>query len=412
MNKTNVNFLKDAISNKEGVNFLSIDLLSRKENETKERKKPNLFMFLLDNSGSMNCYEYDRELTRLNFAKRAINNFIDNLEEDDKIGLVTFNSYVDLVIPVQKSTKKNELKNKVNNINANYCTNMGLGLDLARETITKADIEKYNCKIIVLSDGEINEGKKEEELVKDSEICIENGITISSLGIGEYYNSKLMNDICTGLFYHLNSLSILDKILEKELSLNNKILYNNVKITIKNNGLIELKENLNDFKEKNYDNCKVIYIGNLISNINKNILIELENELEKEDIDFEIIINFNKEESITIKKRLKVVDKEKLTEFKENEKILKLVSECLKRKTIQETSLSYMQFRDMNKVNSCNNKLKNKFNQLSNSMGIENHFEKVFNDSIIEVNSFSNNYKSSSLSDLKNSYCLNSSKKL
>lgn len=407
MNKVNVKFLKNAISNEKGVNYLSIDLFSKQLEVKEEVKKPNLFIFLLDNSGSMDILGSDRELTRIDFAKRAISNFIDNLDEQDKLGLITFNSRVDLIIPLTHPTKKISLKNKVKNIYTTGCTNMGIGFDLSREMISKRDLDKYNCKIIVLSDGDINEGKDYKELVKDSEHFLKSGISISSIGIGDSYNSQLMNDICTSLFYHLKTLSSLDDILKKELSLNNKILYNNVKVKIKCDGLVELKENINDYKEKEYDNSKTIYVGNLISNINKNILIPINNDLEKDDINFEVNIEFTKEEIVTIKKTLKVVSKESLIEYEEDEKIFELVTEYLKRKTIQESSLNYMQFGDIGKVNSINKDFRNNINSLSSSMGIIPNL-KVTNSiesSINEVNSVSMSYGTSQSSDLKDFYC-------
>lgn len=411
MNKINIEFLKNGIAQKDGVNYLNIDLLSTKESDKEDNKKNNLFMFLLDNSGSMNIRD-DYELSRLDFAKKAINNFIDNLENEDKIGLITFNTVVDTIIPVIKTNNKGNLKDKVNRIRTSGCTDMGIGLDLARELISSSDLENYNCKIILLSDGDINRGKGLKELVALSENFLENGITISSLGIGNDYNSKLMNDICTSLFYHIKNLSVLDDILNKELSLNNRVVYNNVKVSIKSNSLVEIKNNLNDYTEKEKEDSKVIYVGNLISNINKNILLEIGNDFEKEDIDFEIVIEFSKEEKSVIKKILKVVSKEELEKIKENEEILKLVTEYLKRNTIQQSTLSYMENRDISKVNTFNEGLKNKFGSLYGSMGLSISNNSLIEQTLNEVNTVATSYSSNSVSDLKESYAKYSNKRL
>lgn len=411
MNKINIEFLKNGITQKDGVNYLNIDLLSTKESDKEDNKKNNLFMFLLDNSGSMNIRD-DYELSRLDFAKKAINNFIDNLEEEDKIGLITFNTVVDTIIPVIKPHNKINLKDKVNRITTCGCTDMGIGLDLARELISSSDLEKYNCKIILLSDGDINRGKEPKELVELSEKFLENGITISSLGIGTDYNSKLMNDICTSLFYHIKNLSVLDDILNKELSLNNRVVYNNVKVSIKSNSLVEIKNNLNDYTEKEKEDSKVIYVGNLISNINKNILLEIANDFEKEDIDFEVVIEFSKEEKSIINKTLKVVSKEELKTIKENEEILKLVTEYLKRNTIQQSTLSYMENRDMNEVNQLNQNLRNKMFSVHASMGFSAAINSVLEQTLTEVNSVATSYSSNSVSDLKESYAQYSNRRL
>lgn len=410
MNKVNIDFLKDGITQKNGVNYLNVNVFSTKDDK-EEKSKNNFFMFLLDNSGSMNTRD-NYELSRLDFAKRAINNFIDNLDKEDKIGLITFNTTTETVIPATKVRNKEYLKQKTNTIKTLGCTNMGIGLDLARELISSSDLINYNCKIILLSDGDVNTGKGPEQLVELSDSFINSGVTISCIGIGEDYNSKLMNDICTSLFYHMKKLSTLEDILNRELSLNNRVIYNNVKVFVKSDSLIEIKHNLNDYTEKEFDENKVIYIGNVISNIEKNILIEIQNDFEEKNIDFEVVVKFNEEEQIIINKNLKVVSKEKLENMKENKKILDLVTDHLKRNTIQKSSLSFMENRDANQVNQFNQDLKDKIFSMHSSIGLGNSFSRVIQQTLNEVDTISTSYSSNSVSDLKECYAKYSNKTL
>lgn len=413
MKNLSINFLKDGILKEGGTNYLNINFkIENKEIIQKENKKNNLFLFVIDNSASMKGHASDKNMSKIDFAKKAITSFVDWLDSKDKIGIVAFNSNTEIIQMPIELTNKNEIFENINNIIPKGCTNMGEGLEVARELISKSDLVNYNCKIILLSDGDINEGKSEDELIQLSIKYLESGISLSSLGVGNEYNSKLMNDISTSLFYHVTSLKILENILQEELSLNNRILYNNAKLKIKFDGLIEVMENLNDLKETIIGDEKVLYIGNILNGKEKNIYIELKNDLEKEDVVFEVTLELDKENSISQKKTLKIVNKEELEKLVENIDILNSVATILKRKAIQDTSLEYMNSRDMNSVKNTITSYSKKINDLNDSLSLSSNAGYILSNCIQEASVCTTSYSSSNENYVKNLYCSNSSKSL
>lgn len=412
MNIMSVNFVKDGILNKKGLNYLGVEITVPKKEGIKNEKK-NAFFFIIDNSGSMDLLASDKRNTRMYYAKQAVKNFINALDEEDKVGIVTFTTTARKVLTLVEAKDKEYIYTKIDGINAESSTNMGAGLELARELLTASDLENYNCKFIVLSDGEVNCGLKEKELVELSQKYLEESISLTSLGIGDSYNSKLMNDIATGLFYHIDKLSLLDEILSEELKLTNGIVYNNAKLILKYKGLVEVGENLNDIIEKTTSDARILSIGNLIGNTKKRIVFELKNELEKEQGDFEVILELSKEEKIVINKSLLVYkDKEALDKLENNEDLLQYIIQVLKRNTLQQNTLRYMETKDMNFVNRNVNCLQNTYDNIIDTFGCSEGISYSVSQSMSESHGVSQGYSTSTSEGLKNAYCSFSSHSL
>lgn len=448
-------FVKEGILNKEGLNYLGIEInVPKIEKKDNLQKKNNLFVFVIDNSGSMassagelplnhnnihnpnnnygllsshsysnniyggNYYGYEHSHrdyinSRIYYAKEAVKTFINSLDENDKIAVVTFNSIASVIQEMSLAKTKSDIIPNIDRITVDGCTNMGEGLNLARELISKSDIDSYNCKIILLSDGEVNGGLNERQLVELSKDFISQGITLTSLGIGTDYNSKLMNDIATGLFYHVDKLSLLDNILSEELKLTNEVAYNNAKLILKYNGLVEVSTNLNEIIEKNKEDCKVLTLGSLISNTSKKIVFELKNDLEKEKCDFDIILELEKDEKILIHKSIKVYsDKKELDKLTNNDKLMEYIINVLRQKTLQDNTLSYMKNKNMRSVNLGIQNLENtydtildKFNYSDNS-----YISNTVSESVSHSHCVSQSYSISNDNDLKGMYSSNSVK--
>lgn len=441
MKELKIDFLKNGLLNEGGLNYLDVTIKVFEDNAKKKNEKDNLFVFEIDASGSMDCaatedsnrivgymspmigginhrmynepFNTSNITTRLDYAKKSVKNFIKLLSPKDKICIITFGSNAKIVQPItllENESIKEEIYRHIDNINTSGCTNMGEGLQYARELINEKSLKNYNCKIIVLSDGDVNMGMDQQDLVELSQSFLEKGITLSSLGIGTDYNSKLMEDISTNLFYHIKDLSMLDEILKEELSMNNRILYNNAKLKVKYNGLIEVGSNLNDLTEKVIENEKVINLGNIISNVEKHIVFEINNELEKEKIDFEVNLVLDENNIVTCKKNLNIVSKKELLEIEEDKEVAKRVVDLLKRKTIQKTSLDYMSNGDMTNVQSSLNDYTLKVGFISNAIGMSAGTEQLFNCSIEETRGITSSYGESDANAMKNIYCSNSNK--
>lgn len=138
-------------------------------------------VLVLDSSGSMSGTPMDE-------TKKASTKFVETiLKEDASIGIVTYASSVDRVWDF--SVDEGALKNAISQIYDGGGTNMGIGLQEAQAMLESSNAKK---KIIVLmSDGEPNEGMSDSNLIEYANQLKDSGITIYTLGFFEYLgNSK------------------------------------------------------------------------------------------------------------------------------------------------------------------------------------------------------------------------------
>ncbi len=127
---------------------------------------------VLDVSGSMGG-------TPMNETKNASERFINTvLKEDSSIGVVTYDNTSMCIADFCMNGRY--LKNAIQNLNSGGGTNMEAGLSQAYSMLQSSNAKK---KIIVLmSDGEPNEGKTGDELIEFAETIKNEGIYIYTLG--------------------------------------------------------------------------------------------------------------------------------------------------------------------------------------------------------------------------------------
>ena len=150
-------------------------------------------VLVLDVSGSMAG-------TPMEETKKASVNFIDTiLEEEASIGIVTYDNSANRVSDF--SVNKNSLENIVSGIYDGGGTNIEAGLREAHSMLSSSNAKK---KIIVLmSDGEPNDGKEGDALVAYADEIKEDGVLIYTLGffenMGDYKSSaqQLMERIAS-----------------------------------------------------------------------------------------------------------------------------------------------------------------------------------------------------------------------
>jgi Ca-activated chloride channel family protein len=373
--KMNVSFAQKAILNKGGLNHLKIEIIPPEIKNKKERTKPVLMIVVLDRSGSMSG-TVKRQETGLNMVngyshsqfspnyvhsaietntkmRQAINStvkLIQMLSKEDLFGLVAFD---DIAVKVQDLThilpeNQNLIINNVRNIYTGGCTNISLALQMAREMITKEHLKNYNCKIVVLSDGQANSGIQDADNFAFLALkYLQDGISVSALGIGYDYDSKVMNAIATGgggLFYHIEDLEKLDNVFQEELKLSNTVKAKNVRLILEIPDLIEIGANMNDYKQKVIDKNIEVYIGDIVNS--RSVFFEIRNNFVDTDVEFRVKVAYQTVEGdecvVAVTRKLTVVDsKEKLEEFPKDQSIIDNVLSLIKHRTFLETSDMY-----------------------------------------------------------------------
>ncbi|RLC36741.1 hypothetical protein DRH27_04775, partial [Candidatus Falkowbacteria bacterium] len=208
---------RDPYSEKQDY-YLSVGLNSGIKESDFKRKKLNL-VIVLDISGSMgssfNQYYYDsfgsrqaidREdedagKSKMEIAAKSVVALLDNLEKEDRFGMVLFESQAYLAKPLNLvgNIDMQAIKDHILEINDRGGTQMSAGMKLGTEQFDEyLDIDKneYENRIIFLTDAMPNLGDTGEEgLFGITERNADNDIYSTFIGIGVDFNTELVEAI-------------------------------------------------------------------------------------------------------------------------------------------------------------------------------------------------------------------------
>lgn len=153
-----------------------VDLLGGSE-EVETNQKMNNVIFMLDVSNSMNAQ--DVEENRLSQAKNIIVNTMQRMT-NDKVGIVVFAGEAASIMPL--TTDFTAAETYIGGIDTNVVKIQGTDFLKAMHTAATKfkNIAKGSRKVVLLSDGEDNEGNDKAA----ARFAKKEGITIVSVGIG------------------------------------------------------------------------------------------------------------------------------------------------------------------------------------------------------------------------------------
>lgn len=156
--------------------FSIIDLLSGSE-EVKTNQRLNNVIFMLDVSNSMNAE--DIEPSRLTGAKNLMINTMQKMK-NDKVGIVIFAGQATSIMPL--TTDYASAETYIGGVETNSIKIQGTDFLKAMETAVNKfkNINKGSRKVILLSDGEDNEGNDNAAI----KLANKEGIIVTSVGIG------------------------------------------------------------------------------------------------------------------------------------------------------------------------------------------------------------------------------------
>ncbi len=194
--------------------YMAVGLNSNIKESDFQRKKLNLVV-VLDISGSMgssfNSYYYDnpfenettedRNKSKMQIANESVNILIDQLKDDDRFGLVLFesSSYIAKPLNLVSETDMEKIKEHVLEIQDQGGTNFEAGYKSANELLqeyTNVNSDEYENRIIVITDAMPNTGDiSDESLMGMVKKNAENGIYTSFIGVGVDFNTELIETI-------------------------------------------------------------------------------------------------------------------------------------------------------------------------------------------------------------------------
>lgn len=190
-----------------GLQADKIDLSSR---------APMNLVFLIDVSGSM--YGEDR----LGLVQKAVNMLAENLNENDRVSIVTYAGYESVVLEGASGNETAKITDAINNLEAGGSTAGEAGIKKAYEIAQKYFIQGGNNRVLLATDGDLNVGvSSPEELKTLVEKERETGVNLSVLGFG-YGNLKdekleTLADNGNGNYAYIDSELEAQKVLVQEM---------------------------------------------------------------------------------------------------------------------------------------------------------------------------------------------------
>ncbi len=154
--------------------------------KTRIKRLPFNLCLVVDRSTSM-------QGVRLQRVKDATNFIVDFLDDFDIFSLVTFSDRAEVVIPAQSNTDKAFAKSRVSTIRSSGGTEILQGMLMGLSEIDRWRSPDMVNHLILLTDGQTYGG--ERECVEEAEAAGRRQISITTMGIGQDWNDKLLDEI-------------------------------------------------------------------------------------------------------------------------------------------------------------------------------------------------------------------------
>ena len=153
----------------------------------KVERKPYHLSLVIDRSGSMSGEP-------LIEAVRCARYIVDQLDAKDQASLVVFDSNIRTLAETAAVGDRKHLYRALSQIHPGGCTNLHGGWKTGMESLLPRASEAALARVILLSDGNANEGEttETEAIANFCATAVAKGVTTSTYGLGRDFNEQLM----------------------------------------------------------------------------------------------------------------------------------------------------------------------------------------------------------------------------
>ncbi|MFB6285633.1 MAG: PKD domain-containing protein [Candidatus Bipolaricaulia bacterium] len=168
---------------------------------------PTDLMLVVDRSASFPVDE----------ASRAAERLIDALGSNDRVGLVSFATEATVDAPLSTPENAGRVRNALDDLEPKGKTGLGGGVAVAADQLNFAGRDNAERVVVVFTDGRSNYGR---DPIKAAKMASDNGVTVHSVGIGEFPNRDLLTELAEttgGQFFETFSDSIARTVFESSI---------------------------------------------------------------------------------------------------------------------------------------------------------------------------------------------------
>ena len=198
-------------------------------NDLKAPRLPLNLALVIDRSGSMSGSKIEK-------ARESAIQIVDQLQKDDVFSLIAYDNEVQVLVPAQPVEDKRYLKRRISQLEPGGSTALYAGVQEGAEQLEKYLTRKRVNRVILLSDGLANVGPSTpRDLSRLGTELARNGISVSTLGIGDDYNEDLMAALAEASdanYYYVQDVEQLPKILAKELGVLTRVAAREIRIKV------------------------------------------------------------------------------------------------------------------------------------------------------------------------------------
>ena len=165
--------------------YLRIGIRGIKQEETRNRTPGNIAL-VIDRSGSMQGQKIAK-------AREAAKMAINRMDNSDHASIVIFDHQIEALVPARRVQHPDYFHSAIDHIRARGRTAIYGSIEEAVRQINRYKSAKRFNRIILLSDGLANVGPaKADDFQKLGARLGNNGISVSTIGLGKRYNEDLM----------------------------------------------------------------------------------------------------------------------------------------------------------------------------------------------------------------------------
>jgi Ca-activated chloride channel family protein len=183
------------------------------------------FGLVLDRSGSMDGEKMDN-------LKEAVGYVADHLNDGDLVSVTIFDDQVETLIPSQPAKNREDIKNKIAKVIPRGGTQISDGLKAGLAEVKKGQGKDRVNRILLLTDGQTWDD--EDACLKLADEAGRQGVAITSIGIGDEWNEKLLLQIAErsrgDSHWIQNPISILD-VFRQEVEGMQSVAATNLRVT-------------------------------------------------------------------------------------------------------------------------------------------------------------------------------------